>query len=272
MNDTYKKQVCVALPCLIFLVIDDSGSMADRLIGTNDPRFLYVERLIGSVLKQLLDRCTELRGDTVQIRPRYFLHVIVYGSDPRVWGDGLMDIQQVVERYTHSGKSFGLGGNEGGTDAAAAFEMAYEVLEKAVGDERFRSSFPPIVFHLTDGESATDATDAAEKIKQLSTEDGNVLGVNTYIGTKTNLNYAGPEDFPGYVDPSDVGTSDDNIRLFNMSSPAPQCIGQNLIEDGIFPQLRSGARLFFDVRTQEMLKHAIQVVGSQGSRADRSER
>ncbi len=272
MNDKYRKQVCVALPCLIFLVIDDSGSMADHLAGTNDPRYLYVERLIGSVLKQLLDRCTELRGDAVQIKPRYFLHVIIYGSHPHVWGDGLMDIRQVVERYANSGKSFGLGGKAGGTDAAAALEKAYEVLTTAVADERFRSSFPPIIFHLTDGESATDATAVAEKIKQLSTEDGNVLVVNTYIGTRTNLNYAGPEDFPGYADLSDVGKSEDNIRLFNMSSPAPPCIGQNLIEDGIFPKLRPGARLFFDVRTKEMLKHAIQVVGSQGSRADRCER
>jgi len=45
-----------------------------------------------------------------------------------------------------------------------------------------------------------------------------------------------------------------------------------LLNDGIFPQLREGARLFFDVKTKEMLKHVIQVVGSIGSRSNRIER
>jgi hypothetical protein len=47
----------------------------------------------------------------------------------------------------------------------------------------------------------------------------------------------------------------------------PDTIHQNLVADGIFPKLRSGSRLFFDVRTKEMLKNVLQVVGSIGSRA-----
>ena len=70
----------------------------------------------------------------------------------------------------------------------------------------------------------------------------------------------------------EVGADEDNLRLFHMSSVAPSCVNQNLVNDGIFPQLREGCRLFFDVRTKEMLKHVIQVVGSMGSRADRLER
>ena len=92
-----------------------------------------------------------------------------------------------------------------------------------------------------------------------------------HIGTRTSLNYKGPDDFPGYVEEAEAGPSPDNIRLFNMSSQVPNSMRQNLIEDGIFPQLRPGARLFFDVRTKEMLKHVIQVVGSQGSRANQAE-
>jgi hypothetical protein len=54
-----------------------------------------------------------------------------------------------------------------------------------------------------------------------------------------------------------------------MSSTAPQTIEDNLRGEGIFPQLRPGAKLFFDVRTKEMLKHVIQVIGSMGSRMAR---
>ena len=56
---------------------------------------------------------------------------------------------------------------------------------------------------------------------------------------------------------------------FEMSSLVPECVEANLKADNIFPQLRGGSRLFFDVRTREMLKHVIQVVGSIGSRMER---
>jgi len=265
----YEKKISRAEPGLIVFVIDDSGSMEDDLPGTSDPKYQWVERLAGVILKELLARSTELKGDTAQIKSRYFIYLIVYGSNAQIWGTGEMDIQATVEKYANDGNSLGLGGKSGGTDAAAAFQKAYDYLKEAVRDQRFRKSFPPMVFHLTDGMSATDATSIAEQIKQLSTEDGNVLIVNAYIGTETNLSYKGPEDFPGYVDLSDVGPSEDNVRLFNMSSEAPACIRTNLIDDGIFPHVEEGARLFFDVRTKEMLKHVIQVVGSLGSRAER---
>ena len=185
-----------------------------------------------------------------------------YGSRPQRWGSPGMDIETAVVKYTQEGNSFGLGGNLGGTDNAAAFQMALEDLRQAVGDPKFKDSFPSMLFHLTDGESQTDARPLAEQIKQLATSDGNVLIVNAYIGTMTSLNYQGPEDFPGYLEASEAGPSPDYLRLFEMSSVVPEAIRQNLVNDGIFPKFRPGARLFFDVRTKEMLKHVIQVVAS----------
>lgn len=269
---SYEKKVSRVQPALIVIILDDSGSMEDPLPGTTDAKYLWVERLTGVIFKELLARSTELKGDTAQIKSRYFVYVITYGSNPEVWGAGEMDIKAAVEKYANDGNSLALGGKLGGTDAAAAFQKAYEYLKEAVTDQRFRKSFPPMVFHLTDGMSATDASPIAEQIKQLSTEDGNVLVVNAYIGTQTSLSYKGTEDFPGYVDLSDVGSDEDNVRLFNMSSEVPMCVRQNLIDDGIFPNVKEGARLFFDVRTKDMLKHTIQVVGSMGSRADRNVR
>ena len=103
----------------------------------------------------------------------------------------------------------------------------------------------------------------------ISTNDGNVLMVNAYIGTQTSLSYTGPGDFPGYIDVTEAGPSDDNIHLFNMSSVAPDSILDNLKADSIFPKIRPGSRLFFDVRTKDMLKNCLQVVGSMGSRMAR---
>lgn len=262
----YEKKISRANPGLIVMVLDDSRSMRDNLLGTSDPKYKWVERYCGIIFDELLDRSTDVKGSGVVVKPRYYLHVIKYGSTPQLWANPQMDIKTAVEQFANASNSMELGGLLGATDAKAAFAQAYDCLQQAVASERFMDSFPPMLFHLTDGESQTDAQPEAQKIMQLSTDDGNVLVVNAYIGTQTSLNYKDPEDFPGYLDVSEAGPSQDNIRLFEMSSQAPACIEMNLKADNIFPQLQSGARLFFDVRTKEMLRNVIQVVGSMGSR------
>ena len=265
----YEQKISREKPGLIGFILDDSGSMEDCLAGTSDPKFKWVERYSGIILQELLARCSDIKGDEVVIKPRYYLIVIKYGSQPELWGTPGMDIQAAVELFSKSGNSLGLGGYLSGTDTEAAFEQMLGHLEEALAGERFRDSFPPLIYHLSDGESRTDATAVAERMKQLSTSDGNALVVNAYIGTHTSLRYQQPEDFPGYLEVCEVGPSQDNARLFAMSSEVPATIEANLKADGIFPKLRTGSRLFFDVRTKEMLKHTIQVVGSMGSRMAR---
>jgi len=266
---SHEKKISRTNPGLIILALDDSVSMADNLAGTSEPKYKYVEKYAGIIFNDLLKRCTDVNGKDAVIKPRYYILVIKYGSKPELWASPEMDIETAVKQFTDSGDSLDLGGRLGGTDANTALAMVYDYLEQALATDRFKASFPPIVLHLTDGESQTDAQQQAEKIKQLSTNDGNVLLVNAYIGTQTNLNYKGPADFPGYIDVSEVGFSQDNIRLFEMSSQAPESITTNLKADNIFPQIRDNARLFFDVRTKEMLKHVIQVVSSIESRMAR---
>jgi hypothetical protein len=176
-------------------------------------------RYFGHLIKEMLKRSTDDRGGNVIIKPRYYLYTASYGTSALVWGQGEQDIQAAVHRFTSNNNSLGLGGLLGGTNAAAAFELARTYLQGAVTTERFCDSFPPMVFHLTDGRSDTDAEPIANQIRQLATSDGNVLVVNAFIGTETSLGYQGPEDFPGYVDAAEAGPSPDNIRLFNMSSP-----------------------------------------------------
>lgn len=262
----YEKRLSRAFPGLIVLLLDDSASMGDAMPGTSDPKYQWVIRLLGHILHELLARSTEIRNDKVVVKPRCCVHAIAYGGTPTVLGPGLMDIQTAVELFGKSGNSLGLSGNRSGTDSAAAFELVLDTLSPLVADDRFRQSFPPMVFHLTDGESQTDAAPIAETIKRLSTADGNALVVNAYIGTQTTLEYEGAEDFPGYLMADEAGPSAYNLRLFEMSSVMPATIRENLVGDGIFPKIRTGARLLFDVRTKDMLKHAIQVVGSVGSR------
>lgn len=265
----YAKKVSRALPGLIVLVLDDSGSMGWDLPGTSDKRFVWVERYTQHILKELLARSTETQGDSVLVKPRYYLQAVIYGTQARLWAPEPLDIERAIEKFAADGNSFGLCGGMEGTDTASAFDLAYEVVARAVEDPRFRSSFPPLVFHLTDGEAGSDPTEVAEAMKGLATEDGSTLLVNAYIGTQTALAYQQAADFPGYIDEAEVGQNEDNLLLYRISSAAPEPIVSNLVEDCIFPELRQGSRLFFDVRTKEMLKHVIQVVGSIGTRAAR---
>lgn len=260
-----EKKISCQFPGLIVMVIDDSGSMDDKLAGTSDAKYKWVERYTGHIFDELLARSSDVKGNGVVIKPRYYVIVIKYGGSTQLWGSPGMDIKTAVEKFANDGNSLKLGGLLGGTDTMTAFEKAYEYLKQAVTDERFRNSFPPMLLHLTDGLSQTDAKPIAEKIMQLSTSDGNVLIVNAFIGTETSLSYQGPQDFPGYVDVAEAGPSTDNIKLWEMSSVAPQCIVENLKDQGIFPNIRDGARLFFDVRTKEMLRNVLQTVSSMGA-------
>jgi hypothetical protein len=258
----YTKKISTHAPGLILLVLDDSGSMSEPLPGTQDAKHEWVNRLTGLTLQELLQRCTEIRDGVAVVKPRYHFFPIPYGSTPQAWGPAEIDIQAILQRCAQNGNSLGLGGNLGNTDTAAALQLALQYLTTAVAQERFKTSFPPMVFHLTDGQSQTDAAAVAEQIKQLKTADGSVLVVNVFIGAHTSLPYQGPDDFPGYVTEAEAGPGSESIQLWRMSSIVPETIRTNLIERGIFPKLRPGARLFFDVRTRELLAHAIQVVGS----------
>lgn len=107
---SYEKMISRTEPGLLALLLDDSGSIADHLPGTSDPKYAWNERYFGLIVKELLGRCTEVKGTDIVIRPRYYFHIASYGSNVQVWGDEVMDVQAVVEKYTKANNSLGLGG------------------------------------------------------------------------------------------------------------------------------------------------------------------
>jgi hypothetical protein len=268
----YSKKVQSLEPGLIVFVLDDSGSMGEPLPGTSDPKHTWVDRYVGAILRELLARSTEMKGEAIVVKPRFYVTFITYGSTVQTWPRDAREpltIEAAMTMYAGGSdgtSGLGLNGGQGGTDALQAFESAREVVRGALLDEKFKQSFPPMVFHLTDGQSATDATDLSTELRSLSSTDGNVLVVNALLGTTTSLLYTSPADFPGYLSADEAGPDAYSTRLFMMSSRAPDTIRDNLVGDEIFPRFRSGASLYFDVRTKDMLKNVIQSVGSVGSR------
>ena len=118
---SYEKMISRADPGLIVMLLDDSASMADDLPGTSDPKYKWVERYCGIILNDLLERSSDVKGNDVVVKPRYYIHVIKYGSTPELWGSQEMDIQSAVEMFSQCGNSLGLGGSLGGTQLAASY-------------------------------------------------------------------------------------------------------------------------------------------------------
>ncbi len=121
---------------------------------------------------------------------------------------------------------------EGGTPMCHMLYRAHEMLSQWIAQHP--RSFPPIVVHITDGESQDgDPIPYAEAIKKLVTEDGGVLLFNCHL----SMTAADPFMFPA----SDRGLPDELARvLFHMSSPLPDPFVRHGNAEGL--PLQPGAR------------------------------
>src|SRR6185295_2283734 len=120
------------------------------------------------------------------------------------------------------------------TPMCAAFRRCQGIIQGWI--KRHRKAFPPIVIHITDGES-TDGEPAplARKLVSLSTDDGNLLLFNCHLSSTTSP----PVVFPDRAEsiPDDYGR-----QLFGMSSILPPYMQQAALSVGY--QVTSQSRGF----------------------------
>jgi hypothetical protein len=121
---------------------------------------------------------------------------------------------------------------EGGTPMCHMLYRAHEILSEWIAHHP--RSFPPIVVHITDGESQDgDPIPYADAVKKLATEDGNVLLMNCHL----SMTAADPFMFPASAE----GLPDELARvLFQMSSVLPDPFVRLATAEGL--QLQPGAR------------------------------
>lgn len=114
----------------------------------------------------------------------------------------------------------------GKTPMFQALATVYKMVEAWCAKPENRQSFPPIIFHITDGE-CNDANDSdliniAHSIREVSTEDGKTLFINIHLSSHYSL--------PGEVFPSEtlpaasrhIERSRHYITLYEMSSTMPK--------------------------------------------------
>ncbi len=205
-----------------------------------------VSDVINRWLRELVLKCTKDEG------PRDYYHVGVIGYGAQVGpalggalaGKELVPITEIANspmRIEERTKKIddGAGGlvdqkirfpiwfdpvANNGTPMTQALTRGHAILSQWVAQHM--TSFPPTVVHITDGESTDgDPSAVAESIRNLATNDGNVLLFNVHLSSQ----HATPIEFPD----TESGLPDQYaLLLFRMSSVLPEHIRAAASEAG----------------------------------------
>lgn len=250
----YSAEISRNNPSCFLFVIDQSGSMSDNYVSVGKPKSEALADVINRMLQQLVIKCAKSEG----VRDYYNVGVIGYGANGvgpafggGLSGKNLVPISEIANnpaRIEERTKriSDGAGGlvdtsvkfpiwfdptANGGTPMKEAFRKANIIMADWISTNP--NCFPPVVIHITDGESTDgDPTEEMNKLTSQASSDGNVILFNLH----TNARSVNPISFPG----PEVQLPDQNSeKLFYgasllpsfMRNVAAQEFGLNLSDD-----------------------------------------
>ena len=234
-------------PTAFLFLVDQSGSMGDKMAGSEKTKAQFVADVLNRTLMDLVTRCTKADG----VRDYFEIGVIGYGVQGAQNGlQGALSASVLnpisaleanpLRVETRNRKTDdGAGGiveqsvkfpvwfepmANGGTPMCDAIRKAGE--ELAAWCDAHPNSYPPAVLHVTDGESTDgDPQPLADALRQFSTADGNVLLLNLHVSAVAG----NPISFPA----ADSGLPDKYAKtLFNMSSQLPAHLVNAVQEKG----------------------------------------
>jgi hypothetical protein len=258
--------------CFLFL-IDQSASMGDNYHSVAKPKSEALADVINRMLQQLVIKCAKSEG----IRDYYHVGVIGYGDKgvKPAFSGHLSDklLVPVSEIANHPARiesrtkkvPDGAGGlvdltvkfpiwfdgvANGGTPMTAAFKEANRVIENWLHANPY--SFPPVVIHITDGES-TDGDPTAEmnKLTAQSSNDGNVLLFNLHTSTRGVNPFSFPS--PGTILPDSYAE-----MLFRGASALPAFMREVAIQE-FGMNLGAGAKAFVLNGEIDLIISAIEI-------------
>lgn len=254
----YSAEISRTNPTCFLFLIDRSGSMAEPF-GSNEGggrKADGVADAINRLLQNLSVRCARETG----VRDFFHVAVIGYGQSVGtafVGGLSGKDLLPISEVAAHPARiesrtkkvSDGAGGlvdqtvkfpiwfepeANAGTPMCAALDQAVSLLTGWVS--RYPNCFPPIVIHITDGESSDgDPSSAAERVRGVASSDGSCLLFNVHLSSRPSMPILYPSDESRLPD-------DFSHRLFRMSSPLPPHMLVAARQDN--PAIADGARGF----------------------------
>jgi hypothetical protein len=231
----YDAEISRSNPAAFIFLLDQSSSMRETLHGTHKQLSSFLANCVNEALRELVNQCT--RGDE-SVRDYFHVAALSYsdGEVKNVWKDtsayfqpiskiadsparleittfkypnefGITRIEQVESEVWFEASAVG------GTPMVKALEKTRDIVKEWVKDHP--ASFPPIVFHVTDGEPTDgDPEPVATEIKQISTRNGACLLFNLHVSSDPSTEVV----FPSAEDqlPDDYAK-----KLFRMSSVIP---------------------------------------------------
>lgn len=239
---SYTQSLSSENPGYILILIDQSGSMSSKFGGTSGgSKAQECAKAVNRVLREIGLTCTA--GSV--IKNRCDISVLSYGASgdraKNAFGGNLssqpvVTMQELVNNCLRVDTikmkiSDGAGGlvevdeqfpiwidpiASGGTPMAAAFEMAYNLVDSWT--KSHQASFPPIVINITDGapDDQSKAQIAVSKLSKLATSDGTTLILNAHISEGKAARVELPSS------PSELPPGDGNAKfLFDISSELP---------------------------------------------------
>ncbi|NVO16813.1 MAG: VWA domain-containing protein [Rhodoplanes sp.] len=232
----YNAEISRNNPAAFIFLLDQSSSMRETLHGTRKTLASFLASCVNEALRELVNQCT--RGDE-SVRDYFHVAALCYsdGEVKSVWkntsacfqpisqiADAPARLEVVTFKYPDE---FGITRIEqvesevwfeasavGDTPMVKALEKTRDIVAAWVKDHP--ASFPPIIFHVTDGEPTDgDPEPAAMEIKQITTRDGACLLFNLHVSREPGEEVV----FPSAEDqlPGDYAK-----KLFRMSSVIPE--------------------------------------------------
>ena len=231
----YTAEISRANPTCFLILVDQSGSMNQAFGGSDRSKAREVADVINRLLQTLVYRCAM----GASILDRYYIGVIGYGKTvgPALGGElagrGVVPVSEIGNKPLRVEERLkkepdGAGGlieqrikfpiwfepvAAQRTPMCEALLQAQQTVQGFV--DQFPNCFPPIVFNISDG-AATDGEPEANaaKVREVCSEDGNVLLFNIHISTKAEQKIEYPS--------TEETLPDKNARtLFRMSSELP---------------------------------------------------
>jgi hypothetical protein len=233
---TYEAQISRNSPTAFIFIVDQSGSMLDKM-SSGKSKADFVADVLNRSLMELITRCTKSEG----VRDYFEVGVIGYGGSGVTNGFSGALSSQILHRISaieqnpvrvENRKRKMDDGAGGIVEANVKFPIWFEA--KASGGTPMREaltrtaedivawcdthpdSYPPTVLHVTDGESTDgDPEEIATHLRQICTNDGEVLIFNLHVSVLA----AEKVSFPV----SESGLPDSSAKLlFRMSSQLPE--------------------------------------------------
>ncbi len=255
---SYTAEISRSNPTAFLFVVDQSGSMSDKL-STERSKADQVADVLNRTLATLITRCTKSEGT----RNYFDIGVIGYGDKGAYngfqgeLGNSILHPISAIEaaplKIEERKKKMddGAGGvieqtikfpvwfepkSGGGTPMCQAITRAAE--ELVAWCDAHPQCYPPTVLHITDGESTDgDPESLASQLKQIQTNDGSVLLFNLHVSASGGA----PVQFPA----SESTLSDEYAKLlFRMSSELPEHLIRFAQEKGFNVSMESRGFMF----------------------------